>query len=152
ADEKKTAYCKLLIGAEGDRSVVARKLAHHNMEPKHYCGGLRAYYKGVKNFHAQGFIELHFIQELLPGYLWVFPLPNGEANVGVGMLTKAASKKKINLKQTMLKALAENPTLKDRFKDAQLIGDIKGWGLPLGSKKRKISGNNFLLTGDAASL
>ena len=48
---KKAASCKLLIGAEGDRSIVARKLAHHNMEPEHYCAGLRAYYKGVTNFH-----------------------------------------------------------------------------------------------------
>jgi menaquinone-9 beta-reductase len=104
AGEKKTASCKLLVGAEGDRSIVARKLAHHSMEPEHYCAGLRAYYKGVTNFHAQDFIELHFIKELLPGYLWVFPLPNGEANVGVGMLSKAASKKKINLKQVMLKS------------------------------------------------
>ncbi len=149
---EKSASCKILVGAEGDRSIVAKKLAHHAMEAAHYCGGLRAYYKGVTNFHPQDFIELHFIKELLPGYFWVFPLPNGEANVGVGMLTKSASKKKVNLKQTMLKAIAENPTLRDRFKNAELIGDIKGWGLPLGSKKRKLSGRNFLLTGDAASL
>ncbi len=29
---------------------------------------------------------------------------------------------------------------------------IKGYGLPLGSKKRNISGERFLLTGDAAAL
>ena len=29
---------------------------------------------------------------------------------------------------------------------------IKGYGLPLGSKKRNISGKGFLLTGDAAAL
>jgi len=31
-------------------------------------------------------------------------------------------------------------------------GQIEGWGLPLGSKKRSLSGNRFLLSGDAASL
>jgi flavin-dependent dehydrogenase len=33
-----------------------------------------------------------------------------------------------------------------------LIDDIRGWGLPLGTKRRAISGDGFLLTGDAASL
>ena len=52
----------------------------------------------------------------------------------------------------MLKAIEENPYIKDRFKNAKLIDNIKGWGLPLGSIRRKISGERFLLTGDAASL
>jgi geranylgeranyl reductase family protein len=143
---------KLIVGAEGDRSLVARHLAGFRKEDKYYCAGLRAYFKGVKNFHEQNFIELHFIKELLPGYLWIFPLPNGEANVGVGMLSEAVSRKKINLKKVMIEAIRYNPTIKDKFLNAEMMGEIKGWGLPLGSKKRKISGNNFLLTGDAASL
>ncbi len=36
--------------------------------------------------HKDNFIELHFLKSLLPGYLWIFPLPNGEANVGLDML------------------------------------------------------------------
>ena len=68
------------------------------------------------------------------------------------MLSESLSKKKVNLREAMLKAIAENPTIKNRFENAELVGKIAGWGLPLGSKKRKISGNNFLLCGDAASL
>ena len=74
------------------------------------------------------------------------------ANVGAGMLSKTVSHKKINLREAMLKAIKENPRIKERFKDAELVGKIQGWGLPLGSKKRNISGDNFLLTGDAGSL
>ena len=40
----------------------------------------------------------------------------------------------------------------DRFRDAKPLETAKGYGLPLGSKKRKISGDRFLLLGDAASL
>jgi menaquinone-9 beta-reductase len=143
---------KLIIGAEGDRSVVAKQFSTVKKEDKHYCAGLRAYYKGVKNFHEQNFIELHFLEELLPGYFWIFPLPNGEANVGVGMLSSEVSRRKLNLKKVMMEAIERNATIKDRFSGAELVGEIKGWGLPLGSKRRKISGNNFLLLGDAASL
>ncbi|MFT6849252.1 MAG: geranylgeranyl reductase family protein [Sphingobacteriales bacterium] len=150
--ETKQILADLVVGAEGDRSLVAKKLAKHKMDPKHYCGGLRAYYTGVTGFNENNFIELHFIDDLLPGYFWIFPLPNGEANVGVGMLTSKASSKNVNLKKAMLSAIENNPTIKDRFKNAELKGKIQGWGLPLGSKKRSISGDNYLLIGDAASL
>lgn len=143
---------QLLIGAEGDRSVVAKKLAGIKKENNHYCAGIRAYYKGVEGMHPQNFIELHFLEELLPGYFWIFPLPNGEANVGAGMLSATVSKKKVNLKEDMLRAIANNPKIKDRFKHATLQGKIQGWGLPLGSKKRRLSGNGYLLVGDAGSL
>jgi geranylgeranyl reductase family protein len=143
---------KMLIGAEGDRSIVAKKLSNIKKEHDHYCAGIRAYYKGVTELHAQNFIELHFLEELLPGYFWIFPLPNGQANVGAGMLSSSVSAKKVNLKEDMLRAIANNPKIKHRFANANLVGKIQGWGLPLGSKKRVISGDNFLLTGDAASL
>lgn len=52
----------------------------------------------------------------------------------------------------MLLAIKNNPSIKDRFKDANIIGNIDGWGLPLGSKKRKLSGNRIILCGDAASM
>ena len=142
----------MLIGAEGDRSLVAKKLSAIKKDNDHYCAGIRAYYEGVTELHDQNFIELHFLEELLPGYFWIFPLPNGQANVGAGMLSSSVSAKKVNLKEDMLRAIANNPKIKHRFANAKLVNNIQGWGLPLGSKKRVISGNNFLLTGDAASL
>jgi geranylgeranyl reductase family protein len=143
---------KMLVGAEGDRSLVAKKLSDIKKDNDHYCAGIRAYYEGVTELHEQNFIELHFLEELLPGYFWIFPLPNGQANVGAGMLSSSVSAKKVNLKEDMLRAIANNPKIKHRFANAKLVNNVQGWGLPLGSKKRVISGNNFLLTGDAASL
>jgi len=48
--------------------------------------------------------------------------------------------------------MENNPSIRDRFGNSERIGDVKLFGLPLGSKKRKISGDNFLLCGDAAQL
>ena len=142
----------MIVGAEGRNSIVAKKLAHHKMDAAHFSAGIRAYYKNVSGMHDQNFIELHFLKDLQPGYLWIFPLPNGAANVGVGMLSKSISAKKANLKQLMLDAIATHPNIKDRFANAVMEGGIEGWGLPLGSKKRNLSGNRFLLAGDAGSL
>jgi geranylgeranyl reductase family protein len=145
--------CKLLIGCDGAHSVANKLLGdEHKLDSNHYCGGIRAYYSNVKNMHPENYIELHFLDELLPGYFWIFPLPNGMANVGAGMLTKSISRKKVNLKTAMLNAIENNPSIKHRFAGAQLQGKIEGWGLPLGSKKRKISASNLLLCGDAAGM
>ena len=143
---------EMLIVANGAHSSFAKNVAGIKMEPEHFYAGIRAYYKNVAGMHKDNFIELHFLKSLLPGYFWIFPLPGGEANVGLGMLTKDVIKKKINLKKELLRIVASDPVLKERFSSAELIGSIDGYGLPLGSKKRKLYGERFLLTGDAASL
>lgn len=148
----KIQHADLVIGAGGDRDIVAKTFTNIKKENNHYCAGIRAYYKGVEGMHEQNFIELHFLPEMLPGYFWIFPLPNGMANVGAGMLSSEVSKRKVNLKTDMLRAIENNPNIKSRFKNASLQGKIQGWGLPLGSKKRPLSGNGFMLVGDAASL
>jgi flavin-dependent dehydrogenase len=102
--------------------------------------------------HPENFIELHFIKGFLPGYLWIFPLPNGMANVGAGMLSSHVAKKNVNIRKQMLDAIQHHPDLSKRFKHAELQGKIMGWGLPLGSKRSVLSGDNFMLTGDAGSL
>jgi menaquinone-9 beta-reductase len=147
-----TILTKMIVGAEGRGSMVAKKLAAHKVEQKHYSAGIRGYYKSVTGLHQQNFIELHFLTSMQPGYFWIFPLPNGEANVGMGMLSSAVANKKANLKNLLQEAISSHPTLKERFKNATLQSSMDGWGLPLGSKKRHLSGDRFLLVGDAGSL
>lgn len=143
---------KLVIAADGAHSRFAKEVGGMSVEPKHYCAGIRAYYKGVQGLDQDNFIELHFLKDFLPGYFWIFPLPNGMANVGVGMRSDKVSKKKVNLKQGMFEIIERYPELKERFEGAELQGPVKGFGLPLGSKKRRISGDHYMLIGDAASL
>ncbi|MGX5816754.1 NAD(P)/FAD-dependent oxidoreductase [Chitinophaga lutea] len=143
---------KLVIAANGAHSGFTKDVAGIRMEPEHYVAGIRAYYKGISGLHADNLIELHFLKNILPGYFWIFPLPNGEANVGVGMLSKDARRRKVNLKQLLLDAVQNDPILRERFKNATLQGTIDGYGLPLGSKKRRLSGERYMLVGDAAFL
>ena len=147
-----TINANLLLVADGAQSSFARHHGGIQMEPKHYCAGIRAYYEGVQGMDADNFIELHFIKDLLPGYFWIFPLPNGGANVGLGVRSDYISKRKLNLKQLLPQVIEGNSVLKKRFEQATLVDEVRGYGLPLGSKKRPISGDNFMLIGDAASL
>jgi geranylgeranyl reductase family protein len=140
----------LVLIANGANSQFSKTIGNIERERKHYCAGVRGYYKNVKGNHDYGFIELHFFKSLLPGYFWIFPLPNGMSNVGVVMDSQKISDKKVNLKKEMLRLIEEEPSLKTRFAEATLESKIEGWGLPIGSKRRKVSGDNFMLVGDAA--
>jgi geranylgeranyl reductase family protein len=143
---------QMVVGADGAHSIVNKKLGHIKLEKDHYCAGIRQYYTGVSGFHADDHIELHFYNELLPGYFWIFPLPNGEANVGLGMLSSEVSKRKVDLKKSLQDLIETKPDLRERFKNATKLEKPQGFGLPIGSKKRPLSGDRFLLLGDAASL
>ncbi|MFK7925297.1 MAG: geranylgeranyl reductase family protein [Bacteroidia bacterium] len=150
--EKRTIKAKLVIGADGAHSVVNKQLGQIKVEKAHYSGGIRAYFEGVTDFHEENFIELHYLKGLLPGYFWIFPLADGWANVGLGMLSRDLSRLKVNLRQRLDEIVAEHPQIAPRFTNATQIGKTLGFGLPLGSKKRPISGDRYLLVGDAASL
>ncbi|MFH1056197.1 MAG: NAD(P)/FAD-dependent oxidoreductase [Candidatus Micrarchaeota archaeon] len=141
---------KVVVGADGATSVVANRLGFGKVEQNHHCVAVRGYYKGVTGMTKN--IELHFVESIIPGYFWIFPLDNGLANVGAGLLTKDFKKKKINLKDWMLNEIKINPLFKERFAHAELVSDIKAWNLPFGSKRKKNHGNGFVLVGDAASL
>ena len=141
---------RLLLVADGAHSRFARHIGGIEMDPKHYMASVKAYYKGVTGFHADNYLEFYFHKDFLPGYFWIFPLPNGEANVGIAIVSEEVSKRKLNLKKCLQEVI--DSKFKDRFKDAELIGEIQGFGLPLGSKKRKLSGENYMLLGDAACL
>ena len=131
---------------------MAKCLGNIEVDKKHYSAGLRVYYENVASFHEDNYIELHFFKDILPGYLWVFPLADNKANVGIGILSSVVSQKKINLKEVLNNLITNNPHLKERFINARPLETVKGFGLPLGSKKRSLSGERFLLTGDAAAL
>ncbi|MCX6350993.1 MAG: geranylgeranyl reductase family protein [Bacteroidetes bacterium] len=147
-----TSCTNLIIGADGSRSMVKKKLLGDEVDEYHFCGGIRAYYKNISAMHPENYLEIFYFKEFFPGYFWIFPLPDGRANVGLGMLSAHISKNKVNLRKELLDLVATHPLLKTRFANAELEGKIQGWGLPFGSKKRPLSGDNFLLTGDAASL
>ncbi|MFH1895217.1 MAG: NAD(P)/FAD-dependent oxidoreductase [archaeon] len=151
SDKKEKEFrAKIVVGSDGATSTVATKLGLNEIDASHHITALRAYYKNVSG--CKGTIEIHFINSMLPGYFWIFPLENNLANVGVGIITKDLRKNKTNLQKAMLDAIKEDPLFKERFKNSEMISQIKGWTLPLGSKKRKLAGNGFVLLGDAASL
>ena len=142
----------LLIASGANGNLVKQVTGHERREKKHYAGAVRTYFEGVTGFHPDGFIELHFLDEYIPGYFWIFPVKGNRANVGLGLRSDFIAKRKINLKKTLEEIVKEYPGIKERFTNARQVDKIKGYPLPLGSGRYRRSGDRFMLLGDAAHL
>lgn len=144
-----TYSAKVVIAADGFKSIIARKMDLWEHDPDHWVVATRGYYTGIKDINSS--FEVHLVKDYVPGYFWIFPLEDGTANVGLGMLHRELKARKINLKKAHIE-ITESSLLRERFRTAELIGDINGSNLPLGSKVRKAYGDGFILLGDAAGL
>ena len=147
---EKKVIANLIFGADGATSIVHNLLSEDEKRKdlEHNSASVRAYFSGVTGFGNDNEIEFHFIKELLPGYFWIFPMPNGEANVGVIVKSNDAK----HLRKKFAEIVASHPKFAPRFKNAKMLGKLQGWTLPLSSAKRKLSGDNFMLLGDAGSM
>lgn len=142
---------QFLVGSDGTQSMVSKKLTTTRLEQNHHAGAVRAYFSRVKGLHLNR-TEVFVLPEFMPGYFWVFPLSEDMANVGFGMLTRSIARQKINLKEAVYAFIQASPELRGRFDESTQVGKLEGFGLALGSRSVPMSGDHFLLTGDAASL
>lgn len=159
-------FSEEIIGAAGYRCPVAKTLVEkiHDekmLDRRHYCGGYREYWENVKGCEGNvGDIEIHFVDTVIPGYFWLFPVSQNVTNVGIGMVMSLMDKQAKKLKAMQKDVIENHPIFSPRFKDAKFIeGSGKGWQLPFGSPRknadmqpRRMAGNNIRLVGDAASL
>lgn len=150
--ESQTIRAKLAVFASGIHARTGLNPANILHPARHMMTGIRAYYRGVQGCHPDNYIELHFLRDFLPGYFWIFPVKDDCANVGVGMDSRKIQKKGINLRESMLKYIETVPYLKERFANATMETKIQGYPLPVGMKRKPISGDRFMLAGDAAGL
>lgn len=143
---------KLILAADGDHSVMLRTLGERKIDRRHYAGTLRQYWRGIGGLHPQNLIEIYFPPGLPMSYFYIFPLPDGEANVGYGMVSEVAAQHKHNLRELFARLIHDDPVMAPRFRGAEPLETPIGWGIPLASRQRKTFGDGYLLLGDAGSL
>jgi geranylgeranyl reductase family protein len=142
---------RVVIGADGAHSGVARALGVRENGPRHIGYALRGYYDGIAGLRDD--MELHYFDErLLPGYGWVFPTGERTANVGVGIYFGELRREKRKLREILDDFIHSTPSVAERFANATPVGRTAGWPLPVASARRRTVFDGALLTGDAASL
>ncbi|MBE2221683.1 MAG: NAD(P)/FAD-dependent oxidoreductase [Anaerolineae bacterium] len=141
---------KLVIGADGVTSVVARGL--RPKEEQHVDGhravALRAYIEGIEEIPHTA--EFYLYEEINPGYAWIFSLGNDRANIGLGMRLDQFRHTKRKLEDLLYEFL-DMPDIKKRLKNGGNLRDIATWQLNFGSQKGlKFAFDGAMLVGDAA--
>lgn len=142
---------KMIIGADGAQGICAKLLGDYKLDREHHIGSVRAYFKGVGGMNLDK-TEMYMDKSYRPGYFWLFPIAGGYTNVGFGMMSVDIAKRKIDLKKAFYDFIDKVPELRERFVGASLVGKLEGHSLPLASKRVVMSGEQFMLCGDAASL
>lgn len=108
----------------------------------------RAYYDGV-SLPEGGLYDFYFDLELLPGYGWMFPVGEGRANIGVGILPVFWSTRRPA--RTLLGEFLERRQA-NGLGEARQSGPIKGYPLRIDYPAQDTAGENWLIVGEAAGL
>jgi flavin-dependent dehydrogenase len=90
---------------------------------------------------------------LLPGYGWLFPLPDGGANVGVGALVSAADPAPPRLHELWERFTTDSRSPAALWLSAAVPeGRPRSWPLDLGPRRRRLVADGLLVVGEAAGL
>lgn len=107
---------------------------------------IRGYFSGVPDLGSH--FEFYFEPELAPGYAWVFPLADGRANIGLGVLDRGGEGGGRNVRKLLDGFLARSP----RLQGATPAGPVKGFPLRIDFPSMRPGGDGFLLVGEALGL
>jgi geranylgeranyl reductase family protein len=87
---------RLVVGADGAHSIVARTAGLLRDDPRHTAVSQRVYVDGIDV--GRGEAAFFFDRDLFPGYGWMFPMSGGRANVGVGILSETRNRLGISVR------------------------------------------------------
>jgi len=141
---------RLLIGADGSGSLIARRIAGRPRGDGHRLVAARAYCEGVDG--TTDCAELFFSADSFPGYTWLFPTGDGTANVGAGLALGTVPQIRPRLRKLLADRAANDPALRRRLGRARIVGGIAAWPLATYDPERPLFGDRVLLAGDAAGL
>lgn len=147
-DEEREIATRVVVGADGFNSIVARRLGLYRYDRRRWIAATRQYVRGL-DVPPQT-VQIHFVDDTLPGYFWIFPAANGTANVGVGS-GHAALERRGGLRR-MHERVVSSDRFQNMFATATDASEIRGWNLPTPDRRRTVCGDGFLLVGDAAGL
>jgi menaquinone-9 beta-reductase len=148
---RQIAETRLVLFAAGADTKLIKQLDPTFKAPSVGLG-IRGYFNNVTGSDQNNAIEIHFLKELLPWYLWIFPFQDGSANAGLALPMPLARQNPLSLKELFFHLIEKYPHLKKRFENASLSGKMEANQLPYYTGPNRIAGDNYLLLGDAAGL
>jgi geranylgeranyl reductase family protein len=151
-DDVEVVHPRAVVVADGSLSRFGRGLGAARDFDRPFGLAARGYYSSPRS--DDRFIESHLsltdaAGATVPGYGWIFPLGDGEVNVGVGVLSTFHRWKEVNtstLMETLESAAPESWGLAPETATSKPRGGKLPMALSVGPKV----GPNWVLVGDAA--
>ncbi|WP_172800587.1 menaquinone reductase [Mycobacterium sp. IS-1496] len=141
----------MLIVADGARSTLGRALGRRWHQQTVYGVAVRGYLASPRSHEPwiTSHLELRSPEgKVLPGYGWIFPLGNGEVNIGVGAL--ATEKRPADAALRPLMSYYTALRREEWGFDGEPRAPLSAL-LPMGGAVSGVAGPNWMLIGDAAA-
>jgi geranylgeranyl reductase family protein len=143
--------CGELVVADGARSSLGRKLGRRWHQDTVYGIAARGYLSSPRSAEPWLAAQLDLRSPagvVLPGYGWIFPLGNGEVNIGVGALSTSKRPADLALRPLMC---YYTDLRRDEWGFTGEPRAMSSALLPMGGAVSGVAGPNWMLIGDAAA-
>ena len=148
----KEIIAKYVVVADGANSRFGRSLGTFRSRDWPYGTAIRTYWETPR--HADSWIESALDlrdrnDKAIPGYGWVFPVGDGTANIGVGLLSTFQDFKSVNTTH-LLEAFAERIADRWQIDPTRPVHKAVSGRIPMGLSVAPKSGPTYLVVGDAS--
>lgn len=146
-DSGQVVCAPFAVAADGNYSTARRLLSPSAPPVLGEWSAFRQYFAGVDDPR----LWVLFERDLLPGYAWVFPLPDGRANVGFGVLRGPG----VNGKALAAKwrDLLARPSVRAVLgPNAEPESPHRAWPIPSHLDPARLAHGRVLFAGDAAGV
>ena len=142
--ESRSLRTRMVVGADGLRSVVGRRLGLVRVRRWPKRVGLISHYRGIAGMRGMG--EMHVDAE---GYLGLAEVGHGVTNVGIVIPMSRAAQVSGDREGFVKQWIASRPHLAPRFADAEQVTPVRATG-PFNSVAARAYVPGAALVGDAA--
>ncbi len=142
---------KYTIIATGANTSLLKKTGFMHQTPVS-INAVTAYFENAH--HAKDCFNFHFNDVELPGYGWIFPLPNNRINIGIGVIPNATEKDRKFSGNTreLFEKFIQTPYMKEVLKGATPCSKPLSYPIRTHFPTAKIFNGRTLLVGEAAGL
>ena len=152
AEGERTVHPDFVVIADGSNSRFGRGVGAHRRRDYPYGMAVRGYWESPNSDDTMIESQLDIRDaegRAMPGYGWVFPLGDGEINVGAGLVSTFKGWKDINTSRILdayAISLPEHWKITEETNHSRPIGGKLPMSLSVGPKV----GRNWVLVGDAS--
>ena len=145
AGRRKRFAGRVIVGADGANSVVARNANLMMNDSRYVFPSIRGYCRGLRLDQAVLFVD----EDFFPGFGWIFPVRGDLSNVGVGMVKETLGKFRISVKDFFRRFECFIKSLGNKSGNTVEISSIKGWPIKSYGGARRNFFERGLLIGEA---